>query len=45
MGRKIFAEANYDIKSLILPIEEFKIFCDREEGFSLRPEYKEMALG
>ena len=44
MGRKIFAEANYDIKSLILPIEEFKVFCDREEGFSLRPEYKEQAI-
>ena len=44
MGRKIFSEANYDIKSLILPIEEFKLFCDREQGFSLRPEFKDQAI-
>ena len=36
MGRKIFAEANYDIKSIILPIEEFKLFCDRDGGFNLK---------
>ncbi|MBO5280573.1 MAG: heparinase II/III family protein [Clostridia bacterium] len=44
MGRKIFSEANYDVKSLILPIEEFKLFCDREQGFSLRPEFKDQAI-
>ena len=44
MGRKIFSEASYDIKSLILPIEEFKLFCDREQSLSLRPEFKEQAI-
>ncbi|MBQ8409266.1 MAG: heparinase II/III family protein [Clostridia bacterium] len=44
MGRKIFAEANYDVNSLVLPIEEFKLFCDREQGFSLRPEYKAQSI-
>ena len=44
MGRKIFSEANYDIKSLILPIEEFKLFCDRENGFELREEGKEAMI-
>ena len=38
MGRKIFSEANYDISSLILPFEDFKVFCDREKGFSLRED-------
>ena len=43
MGKKIFAEANYDV-SLILPIEEFRLFCDRAEGLYLCPEYKEQAV-
>ena len=44
MGRKIFAEANYDVPSLVLPIEEFKVFCDREQGFYLREEGREIAI-
>ena len=40
MGRKIFSEANYDINALVLPIEEFKLFCDRENGFELREDGK-----
>ena len=39
MGRKIFEEANYDISSVVLPIDEFKLFCDRSDGLSLLPEY------
>lgn len=44
MGRKIFAEANYDIKSIILPIEEFKLFCDRDGGFNLKNGNREATL-
>ena len=44
MGRKIFSEANYDVKSLILPIEEFKLFCDREKGFYLREDNKDAMI-
>ena len=44
MGRKIFAEANYDVPSSVLPIEEFKLFCDREQGFYLREEGREIAI-
>ena len=44
MGRKIFAEANYNVKELILPIEEFKVFCDREKGFYLREDCRDEAI-
>ena len=44
MGRKIFKEQNYDVKSLILPIEEFKPFCDREQGLYFPPQYKAEAI-
>ena len=44
MGRKIFSEANYNVKELILPIEEFKIFCDREKGFYLREDCRDAAI-
>ena len=44
MGRKIFAEANYDAKALVLPIEEFKLFCDRERGLYFPPEHKDKAI-
>ena len=44
MGRKIFSEANYDVNSLILPIEEFKPFCDREKGFYLREDGKDTMI-
>ena len=44
MGRKIFAEMNYDLKSVILPIEEFKPFCDREQGLRFPPQYKDEAI-
>ena len=44
MGRKIFAEANYNVKELILPIEEFKLFCDREKGFYLKEDCRASAI-
>ena len=44
MGRQIFKEQAYDVKSLILPIEEFKLFCDREQGLYFPPQYKEEAI-
>jgi hypothetical protein len=44
MGRKIFSEANYNVKELVLPIEEFKVFCDREKGFYLREDCRENAI-
>jgi len=44
MGRKIFAEKNYDLKSIILPIEEFKPFCDREQGLCFPPQYRDEAI-
>jgi len=44
MGRKIFSEAGYDAKALTLPIEEFKLFCDREQGFCLREDCREIAI-
>lgn len=44
MGRKIFSEAGYDVHKLVLPIEEFKLFCDRERGLCLNPVYREQAV-
>ncbi len=44
MKRKIFAEKNYDLKQCFINPAEFKLFCDREEGFTLRPDYKEQAI-
>ena len=44
MGRRIFAEANYNAKELILPIEEFKPFCDREKGFYLKEDFRATAI-
>ncbi len=44
MGRKIFAEKNYNVSECVIPYEKFKIFSDRKEGFSLDPRYKETAI-
>lgn len=44
MGRKIFAEAGYDINSTVLPIDEFKVFCDREKGFCLNESKRDSAI-
>lgn len=44
MGRKIFAEKNYNISECVLPYEEFKPFSDREAGFSLNPEHRDAAI-
>ncbi len=44
MRRCIFEEQNYDLSRVLLDPAEFKLFCDREGGFSLRKEYKEQAI-
>ena len=44
MGRKIFAEAGYDINSTVLPIDKFKVFCDREKGFHLNENQKNLTI-
>ena len=44
MGRKIFSEKNYNIAECVLPYEEFKLFLDREQGFSLNPEHRDAAI-
>lgn len=44
MRRKIFSEKNYDVSECVLPYEKFKPFSDREQGFYLRPEYREQAI-
>ena len=44
MGRKIFAEKNYNVSECVIPYEEFKIFSDRESGFSLNPRYMGTAV-
>jgi len=44
MGRKIFAEKNYNVSECVIPYEEFKLFSDRESGFSLNPEHRAGAI-
>ena len=44
MGRKIFAEAGYDINSTVLPIDKFKVFCDKEKGFHLNENQKNLTI-
>ena len=44
MGRKIFAEKNYNVSECVIPYEEFKVFSDREQGFSLNPAHKSGAI-
>lgn len=35
--RKIFAERNYNVCGRVLPYEQFKPFCDKEQGFVIDP--------
>ncbi len=44
MRRRIFEEQGYDLGKVLLDPADFKLFCDREGGFSLREEYKEQAI-
>ncbi len=44
MGRKIFEEKNYNVSECVIPYEEFKIFSDREKGFSLREDGRKTAI-
>ncbi|MBQ7292248.1 MAG: hypothetical protein IJW79_00765, partial [Clostridia bacterium] len=40
MGRKIFEEHNFKIEGNILPLEKFRLFCDREGGIIISDEIK-----
>ncbi len=38
-GERIFEKAGFNACGHILPIDEFKLFADREKGLSINPEY------
>ena len=40
MGRKVFSEHNFKIEGNILPLDRFKLFCDREEGIAVSDEIR-----
>ena len=44
MGRKIFAEKNYNIAECVIPYEDFKPFSDTDKGFSLNVEHRAAAI-
>ncbi len=44
MSTRIFAEANYDLNTLLLPYGAFKPFCDREGGVSVAETYRRAAI-
>lgn len=44
MGRKIFAEKNYNIAECVISYEDFKPFSDTEKGFSLNEEHRAAAI-
>lgn len=44
MGRRIFEEHNFKIEGNILPLEKFKLFCDREGGIIVSDEIKDQVL-
>ena len=39
MGRRIFAEKNFNISGKVVSYEDFKLFIDKPVGFSIYPEY------
>ncbi len=45
MNRKIFAEHNFKIEGKILPLDKFKLFCDRKEGLVISEGIKKQAIG
>ena len=44
MGRRIFEEGNFDLAGRVLPLESFRLFCDRSEGLVVLPEYREKLI-
>ena len=40
MGRRIFEERNFNINKKVLSFDEFKLFADLEQGFSINEEQK-----
>ncbi len=39
MGRKIFAEKNFELKGKVLSYDEFKLFIDKPQGFKINEEH------
>ena len=44
MGRKIFAEKNYNVSKCVIPYDSFKPFSDTAKGFSLDEEHRTAAI-
>ena len=38
MGRKIFAERNFNVTGKVVPFEDFKMFIDTPQGFTINEE-------
>ncbi len=39
MNRRVFEERNFNITKRVLPYDEFKLFIDRPNGFTIDPEH------
>ncbi len=44
MKERIFESYRENLEGLLLPADQFRLFCDRPEGFVLREEYREQAI-
>lgn len=40
MGRKVFEEHGFEIEGRILPLDKFKLFCDKKDGLTVSDEIK-----
>jgi hypothetical protein len=38
MGRRIFAERNYNVSGKVVPFNDFKMFIDTDQGFKINEE-------
>lgn len=43
MGRRIFEEYNFTVKGHVLPLEQYRLFCDLEKGFEI-PEFRKSEM-
>ncbi len=39
MGRRVFAERNFNVFGKVLPLSDFRMFFDTDEGFSINEEH------
>lgn len=39
MNRRIFAEKNYNITGKVVPYDKFRLFIDKQQGFTINPEH------